>query len=323
MIVDFAVYENGRRRADITDIDILYETCHAEDTFAWIGLHEPTPEEFEAVRAEFDLHELSVADAMGPHQRPKIEAYEDSLFVVFKTAHYDEEHETVEIGEIDMFVGPHYVVHVRRGKAAPLTGARAALEAEPDRLALGPLAVLHSIAATVVSEYLPVATGLDNDIIEVEEQVFSDGRRHPTERIYFLKREVLGFHNATAPFVEVLEKLMGEHVVPVPDDLRLHVRDTLDDLLRVNDQVGTLRELLTSVLEANLAQVAVQQNDDMRTISAWVAIAAVPTMVSGIYGMNFAHMPLLDDHVGMPAALGFTLIVCAVLWSKFRSAGWL
>ncbi len=323
MIVDAAVYQDGVRRADLTDIEVLWEECGTPGTFAWIGLHEPTTEEFERVRAEFGLHELAVEDAATGHQRPKLEAYGDSLFVVLRTARYDDEHERVDVGEIDIFLGTGFLVAVRRGHPASLTTVRADLEADPSRLALGPVAVLHAIADRVVEDYLPVVLGLDNDIAEVESEVFSDSRHRPTERIYFLKREVLAFHRASAPLLEVLMRITSNSVLGVPSVLHDYFRDVQDELTRVVEQVSSQRELLNSVLEANLTQVSVRQNNDMRAISAWVAIAVVPTAVGGIYGMNVDNLPFAQHELGFAGIMALMAAICGFLYWRLRKAGWL
>lgn len=323
MIVDAAVYQDGVRRADLTDLDALWEACGGPDTFAWIGLHDPTEEEFERVRHEFGLHELAVEDAATGHQRPKLEAYGDSLFVVLRTARYDDANERVDVGEIDIFCGHDFLVAVRRGNPAGLATVRHTLEADPERLAMGPVAVLHAIADRVVEDYRPVVLGLDNDIAEVEQEVFSDSRVQPTERIYFLKREVLAFQRACSPLLDVLGRITTNPVLGVPAGLRDYFRDVQDELTRVVDQTTTHRELLTSVLEANLTQVSIRQNEDMRAISAWVAIAVVPTAVGGLYGMNVDGLPFADDTWSFASIAALTAALCALLWWRLRRAGWL
>ena len=244
---------------------------------AWIGLYEPTEEEFEAVTKEFDLHELAVEDAIHAHQRPKLDVYDDTLFVVLKPARYVDPVEVVELGEILLFVDERFVVAVRHGEASKLVAVRKALEDQPEELSNGSSAVLLAILDRVVDDYAAVLDGLEGDIRELEDEVFSETGSTPTQRIYKLKREVLQFHQATAPLVEPILLLANRRFPAVNPELRKYFTDVHDHLVRVVEKITGFRDLLTSILEANLTQVSVRQNNDMRKISAWVAIAAVPT----------------------------------------------
>ena len=323
MIIDCALYEDGKRRPGDLPLDELSSLCHAKNAFVWIGLFEPTEEEFDSVRREFELHELAVEDAINAHQRPKLEVYDDMVFVVYKTARYVEATETVEFGEVQMFVGTDYIIVVRHGEASSLVPARRWLEHRPELMAHGPAAVGYAIADRIVDDYTPVIQGLDNDIREVELEVFEEHAENPVERIYKLKREVLELHRATAPVIDPLSQIAAGRYPFVPDDLLDYYRDVQDHLLRVVEQIVTFRDLLTSVLEANLTRVSVRQNEDMRKISAWVAIAAVPTLVGGIYGMNFENMPELGTSYGYPIVLGVIATACLTLYFFFRRTGWL
>ena len=323
MIVDCAVYQSGHREPGTLDLDQVAAACRRTDAFVWIGLYEPTDEEFDTVAREFGLHELAVEDAVTAHQRPKLEMYDQSLFIVLKTARYVDELEVVQFGEIQIFVGDGFVVHVRHGEASPLAEARRRVEQRPDLLKFGPGAVAHAIVDKVVDDYAPAIAGIENDISEVEYEVFSDSGTNPVERIYKLKREVLELHGATVPLVEPLDDLTRRSFALVPDDLDEYFRDVHDHLLRIVQRVVTDRDLLSSVLEANLTRVSVRQNEDMRKISAWVAIAAVPTMIAGLYGMNFEHMPELESTYGYPVVLAFMATVCVLLYWRFRRSGWL
>jgi magnesium transporter len=327
MIVDCAVYEDGTRRAGSLELDKAYEAGRDGGDlgkFVWIGLKEPSPDEFDSVAREFHLHELAVEDAINAHQRPKIELYGDTLFLVLKTAKYHDESETVEIGEILLFVGDGFIVSVRHGSPSDLHDVRLETEKRPDLLRCGPGAILHAIVDRVVDDYEPVLAGIEDDVEELEEQVFSTARSNPTERIYKLKREVLEMHRATGPLVEPLEKLAKAHFGDiVHDQIREYFRDVLDHVLRANEAVDGFREMLNGILDANAAQVGVRQNDDMRKISAWVAIAAVPTAIAAIYGMNFKYMPELHWRVGYPAVIVVMAVVCLWLYRRFRQAGWL
>jgi magnesium transporter len=321
VIVDMALYENGVRRPGEVELEQAYEACRRPECFAWIGLFEPSTEEFDSVRREFSLHELAVEDAIKAHQRPKLEAYGDSLFVVLKTARYVEEGDQVELGEILVFVGDGFVITVRHGETA-LHDVRMRLEQRPDLLKLGPGAALYAIVDRVVDDYAPVISALDHDIRQVEAEVFS-ASGNPAERIYKLKREVLELHGAIAPLVEPVERLERREVGFVPEELTAYFRDVKDHLLRSARDVDSFRELLNSILTANLTQSSVRQNEDVRKISAWAAIIAIPTLISGIYGMNFEHMPELTWTVGYPLALGLMAGACFLLFRLFKRAGWL
>jgi magnesium transporter len=323
VIVDCAVYENGVRRKGEVALSDALEAGRREGAFAWIGVYEPTEVEFAAVRDGFGLHELAVEDAIKAHQRPKLEVYGDSLFVVLKTASYKESTEEIEFGEILLFIGEGFIVTVRHGPASGLSEVRKRLEKNPDLLRMGPGAVLYAVLDQVVDDYKPVLAGLENDITEVEGEVFSAARTHATERIYFLKREALEFHQAVAPLLTPVDRLARGDYARVHQEILPYVRDIHDHLLRTADTLAGFRDLLTSILEANLTQVAVRQNEDMRKISAWVAILAVPTMIAGIYGMNFEHMPEIKYRYGYYVILGVMLAACGVLYRQFKKSGWL
>jgi magnesium transporter len=328
MIVDCAVYEDGIRQAGDLELHEAYEAgCHrngdGHDRFVWIGLREPTEEEFDSVAREFHLHELAVEDAIKAHQRPKIEVYDESLFVVLKTARYHDDTETVEIGEILVFVGGGFVVTVRHGSPSELHEVRLKTEQRAELLRCGPGAVLHAIIDRVVDDYEPVLAGIEDDIEELEQEVFSAERTNPTERIYKLKREVLEMHRATAPLVDPLDKLASGYYENIHEDIHEYFRDVYDHVLRANETVEGFREMLNGILDANAAQVGVRQNDDMRKISAWVAIAAVPTAICAIYGMNFDNMPELHWTFGYPAALLVIALICVLLYRNFKRVGWL
>jgi magnesium transporter len=299
------------------------EACRAPDAFTWIGLYEPTEEEFDSIRREFELHELAVEDAIHAHQRPKLEVFGEMVLIVLKTARYIDPKEVVRLGEILIFLGHDYVITVRHGEASELHGVRTRLESDPELLRHGPGAVLHAIVDKVVDDYMPALVGLGEDIDEVENEVFSDTRSNPAERIYKLKREVLEFNRAVGPLVEPVDRLARGHYEVIHPEVRTYFRDVSDHLVRAHDQLENYRDLLTSVLEANLAQVTVRQNEDVRKISAIVAILAVPTMVAGIYGMNFEHMPELEWTFGYPLVVGLMASVCLLLYRYFKRIGWL
>jgi magnesium transporter len=323
-IVDCAVYSEGKRREGDLDLQDAYEQCAKDGSaWVWIGLHQPTEEEFDRVKEEFDLHPLAVEDAINAHQRPKLEEYGDSLFFVFKPARYHDDVEEVEFGEILVFMGEGFLITVRHGDTTELSDVRRQIESDPEVIGRGPAGVLHAIVDRIVDDYDPVLRGVEDDIEEVEQTVFSSQRTNEARRIYHLKQEVLDLHRATAPLIEPLERLSRDKHEFIPEGMHSYFRDVYDHAVRANEQVEAYREMLNSVLGANLTQVTVQQNDDVRKISAWVAILAVPTMIAGIYGMNFEHMPELKSTLGYPAVVAVMLTACASLYAYFKRSGWL
>lgn len=326
MIVDCAVYTDGLRRPGRLDVSEALEAALEPSSFVWIGLHEPEPGEFKAVQEELHLHELAVEDALHSHQRPKLEIYDEDLFVVLKTARYDDILETVEFSELQLFVGPNYVVTVRHGQASALAEVRTTIEKDLTRIRSGPMAVLHAVIDRVVDDYVPVIGGLDTDMAEIEDAVFDTNRPRgfdPSQRIYQLKREVLDFLRNTEPLLDPLSSLASGQIPGAHPELHSYFRDVEDHLTRVVTSIHHARELLSDALDANLAQVTTRQNDDMRTISAWVAIGGIPTVIGAIYGMNFEDMPELGWRYGYPIALVVMAVLCFALYRRFKRVGWL
>jgi magnesium transporter len=321
MIVDCAVYEDGCRREGDLPLAEAGDAAARDGSFVWIGVYEPSEEEFDAVRREFGLHELAVEDAVEAHQRPKVELYGDTLLVVLKTVRYVGAQD-LETGEILLFVNRDFVVTVRHGQAA-LHDVRLQVEKRPDLLRYGAGAVLYAIVDRIVDDYEPVVEAVESDIQDVEHEVFSPDRSNPAERIYGLEREVLDLHRAIAPLSVAIDKLARGHQDILHPELRTYFRDVHDHLLRVSGRIDGFRDLLSSALQANLTQAAVRQNEDMRKISAWVAILAVPTGVAAIYGMNFSFMPELEWRYGYPVVLLAIVLVCILLYWRFRGSGWL
>jgi magnesium transporter len=324
MIVDCAVYEDGHRREGGVELHDAYDATREDGSaWVWIGLHEPGMDEFDSVAREFELHELAVEDAVKAHQRPKLEIYGHTIFLVLKTARYLDDVEEIETGQIMLFMGPGFIISVRHGPATDLHPVRLDVEKREDLLRCGPSAVLHAIVDRVVDDYSPVLAGVDDDVEEVEDEIFSAKRTNPTERIYKLKREVQELHRATFPLIHPLEKLASDRFGLVNDTIQPYFRDVYDHAVRANEHTESLRDLLNGILDANLAQVSVRQNDDMRKITAWAAIAAIPTVVGAIYGMNFDHMPELHWRFGYPAAVLVMVVICVVLYRNFKRVGWL
>lgn len=323
MIVDCAVYEEGERRDGDLPLEHASQAARGDEAFVWIGLSEPGADELEAVAREFNLHELAVEDAVKAHQRPKLEIYDDTLFLVLKSVRYLDAEEALEIGEIMLFVHRGFIVSVRHGQASALADVRAQIEARPHLLRCGPGAVLHAIVDRVVDDYGVVVEGLEIDVQEVEAQVFSPDRDNPAARIFSLEREVIDFQRAVVPLAPAVERLARGDLDVVTPQLREYFRDVDDHLRRVSGRIEGFRDLLLTALQANLTQVSVRQNEDMRKISAWVAIIAVPTAIAGVYGMNFKVMPELEWRFGYPAVMLVIVAICAVLYLRFRRAGWL
>ena len=323
MIVDQAVYRDGHRIpcGDLSEeLEVLRRDEHG---FIWIGLKDPTDAEFALVNEELKLHPLAVEDAIKGNQRPKLDVYDDTIFVTLKTLHYIDATSDVETGEVMIFLGDRFVVTVRRGDANPLAGVRARLEHAPEHLAHGPSAVLYSVMDSVVDNYTLIDNELSEDLDLIEQHVFVGARDVDATDIYRLKREVLEVKRATTPLEVPLRRLRTEDMELIDEETRPFFGDISDHVLRVVDHLESYDRLLTDALHAHLAQISVQQNDDMRKISAWVAMAAVPTMVAGIYGMNFDYMPELRYRPAYFIVLGFLAVVEVGLYRAFRKSGWL
>src|SRR5215211_2247409 len=289
MIVDSAIYVDGKRTAELPSLQETYEACRQRRGLAWIGLYRPTEEEFSSVAKEFGLHELAVEDAIKAHQRPKLERYGDTLFVVLRAARYIDESETVEFGEIHVFVGTDFVVTVRHGEAPHLREVRSQMEGQPELLRRGPAAILYPIMDRVVDDYEPVVAGLQNDIDEIETEVFS-GNAGVSRRIYELSREVIEFQRAVQPLPGMLSALMADFEdYGVDPELQRYLRDVQDHAIRVTEQVAEVKAL---------SEAAIEQNDQVKRISAWAAILFAPTLVGTVYGMNFQYMPELSWTLG-------------------------
>jgi magnesium transporter len=327
VIVDRAIYRDGRRFAAPENLDALFDACRDRGGLAWIGLYRPSAQEFAAVAREFELHELAVEDAVKAHQRPKLERYGETMFLVLRPARYVDETETVEFGEVHVFAGPQFVITVRHSEAPDLARVREQLEARPDLLQRGSLAIVHAILDRVVDDYEPVVAGVENDIDEIEDEVF-DGSPHVSRRVYELAREVIAFQRATKPLVAILDGLM--HTSGVDDEERRYLRDVQDHALRIQEQAVGFRELLQNILSVNLtletkalSETSNAQNEEVKKISAWAAILFAPSIVGTIYGMNFEHMPELGWQLGYPFALALMFMVGIVLYVMFKRRGWI
>jgi magnesium transporter len=327
VIVDSAVYRDGQRVAEPHDFAELHAACQAPDAVAWIGLYEPTKEEFGSIAREFDLHELAVEDAVKAHQRPKLESYGESLFLVLRPARYVDETETVVFGEVAIFVGSQFVITVRHGDAPELGPVRRRLEALPELLRRGPLAILYAIVDYVVDGYEPVVAGLENDIDEIEDEVFG-GSPTVSRRIYELTREVIEFQRATDPLNDILGRLRASSAVG--DEEGQYLRDVQDHAIRAAEQADAFRSLLQNILSVNLTletkamtEASHEQSEQVKRISAWAAILFAPTLVGTIYGMNFEHMPELDWRLGYPFAVMLMVAFSVSLYFIFKRRRWI
>jgi magnesium transporter len=327
VLVDRAIYRDGQRAVDSRDLADMAADCRDGGGIAWIGLYRPTHEEFAEVTREFDLHELAVEDAVNAHQRPKLERYGDTLFCVLHPARYIDETETVEFGEVHVFAGPQFVITVRHSEAPDLAAVRRGLEARPDLLRRGTVAILHAIMDRVVDDYAPVVAGVENDIDEIEDEVF-DGSADASRRVYELTREVIHFQRATKPLIPMLERLMADP--GVGDEERRYLRDVLDHALRLQEQADGFRQLLQNILNVNLtletktlSEVSNKQNEELKKISAWAAILFAPSVVGTVYGMNFDHMPELHWRFGYLFAVGLMVAVSLMLYLLFKRREWI
>jgi magnesium transporter len=322
-IVDCAHYLEGKRqKAEKIEPAEAAEIARGEPGFIWMGMVEPSPEELAAVQDEFGLHELAVEDAQSFHLRPKVEGYEGGIsFVVLRTARYLDDKEEVEFGEVSIFVGPGFVITVRQGAGSDLHGARLRLEQRPHLLEEGPASVLWAIIDKIVDDYAPVVEGLEEDIEQVERLVFS-GAAAPTHRIYLLRREVTDFYRAVHPLLGPAAAITQGGVLEISDGLRQYFRDVDDHLKLVNEEIVAQRDLLSTILQANMAVVAGEQNDVVRKISAWAAIITVPTFIASFYGMN-TYMPELQWHGMYIVVLVLMLLAGFLLYASFKRAHWL
>ena len=336
-LIDDAIYVDGRRVATPETLQDVFAVLKEKNGFAWIGLYRPTDDEIRSVADEFTLHHLAIEDALKGHQRAKIERFADTLFLVLRPARYIDADERVEFGELHVFVGPDFVVTIRHAESPDLASVRRRLEGTPDLLAFGPQAVLYAILDQVIDEYAPVVAGLENDIDEIEDQLF-DGDQAVSRRIYALSREVIEFQRATQPLIGMLESLQEAFESRHVDvELHRHLRDVLDHTIRVVERVDAFRELLQNALTVHSTLVAQRQNDETRRlsetglaqseevkkISSWAAILFAPTLVGTIYGMNFRHMPELDWRLGYPFAIALMFAMGFALYAVFKRKGWL
>jgi len=333
-LIDCGVYVDGHRLSGkytyaaalskVSEIDLA-----EHEAFVWIGLHEPDESQMQDVAEVFGLHPLAVEDAVVAHQRPKLERYDDTLFLVLKTVNYVPHEsvvlarEIVETGEVMVFVGKDFVITVRHGEHGGLSEVRKRMDADPDQLRLGPYAVMHAIADYVVDHYVEVTRLMECDIDAIEEVAFSPGRTLDVEPIYLLKREVVELRRCVNPLSAAFQRMQSENRDLISKEVRRYLRDVGDHQTAAADQINSYDDMLNSLVQAALARVGMQQNSDMRKISAWAGIVAVPTMIAGIYGMNFEFMPELKWHWSYPIVISLMVLICLFLYRNFRNNNWL
>ena len=326
MIVDSALDRDGER-VPVTcgprDLVELRAQATGEHDFVWVGIHEPSESELAAVAKAFDLHPLAVEDALMAHQRPKLERYDDSLFLTIKTLWYVDAEDAVETGEVNMFVGSDFIVTVRHGRGAELHSARLGLEHKSQVLTHGPSAVVYAVCDRIVDEYLDVVASLEEDVDEVEESVFSPERTNDSERIYTLKREIAEVRRAVYPLRDPMKAFAAGNVHGVSAEAGPFFRDVADHVTRAAETVDNLDQLLSTAFDAHLAEITIRQNEDMRKISAGAALVVVPTLIAGVYGMNFTHMPELHWTYGYPMAVALMILSSLALWWFFKRSKWL
>jgi magnesium transporter len=321
-IINCAAYAGGRRLADI-ELNNVHDILKEKDKFVWIGLYEPSEEILSKVQDEFNLHDLAIEDAHRAHQRPKIELYGDSIFVVLRTGQMNQERH-IEFGETHFFVGMNFIVSIRHGSSIPYTEVRSRCEKMPDLLGKGQGFVLYAIMDFIVDRYFPVVDELEQELEVIEDKIFKGKpSRETTEQIYELKRELLEVKRAVSPLIDICNRLMRFDIKSISNETQPYFRDIYDHAVRINEMIDNTRELLNTALEANFSLISISQNDTSKKFAGWAAIIAMPTMIAGFYGMNFKFMPELDWHYGYYAVIIITIAVCSLLYYFFRRSGWL
>lgn len=322
-VINCVAYAEGRRVGEV-EIEEISEVIKRPDRFVWIGLHEPDEELLKQMQQQFGLHDLAVEDAHRAHQRPKIELYEDSLFIVLRTAQWNAAERHIEFGETHIFVGEHYLLSVRHGSTRAYRDVRSRCETTPRLLAKGPGFALYALMDSIVDQFFPVVDGLEQELQSLEEKIFNDTfSRETTAEIYQLKRELLEVKRAVSPLIDICNRLVRFDLELIPEGTRPYFRDVYDHVVRINEMVDMLRELLTTALEANFSLISINQNDVTKRFAGWAAIIAVPTAIAGLYGMNFDWMPELRWQYGYPMVLLITIASCVILYAHFKRSGWL
>jgi magnesium transporter len=321
-VINCAVYDRQGERRDVS-LDAISDVLAVDDgSFVWVGLYEPEEALLDKLQEEFGLHDLAVEDAQHAHQRPKIEAYGNSLFVAVHTAQVVEDR--IRFGETHAFLGPRYLVTVRHGASLSYSPVRARVEREPELLALGPTYALYAVLDFIVDNYLPIVSEFRDSLNALEQDVFAETfRRDTIVKLYELKRELTQLRLAVAPMQDILSQLTRIHGALVPEEVRLYFRDVLDHALRVNESTDTLREMLTAAMSVNLSLVTIAQGEVVKRLAGWAALLAAPTLIASWYGMNFVHMPELAGKYSYPVLIGVVAAVCIGLYAYLKKVRWL
>jgi magnesium transporter len=322
-VVNCAAYSEGCRIATIP-VEAISDHLLEPNRFVWIGLHDPSGNILKQIQEEFQLHELAIEDALRAHQRPKLETYGETLFIVVRTVQMNYESRKLDFGETHFFVGKNFIVSIRHGSSRAYSEVRARCESTPQLLRKGPGFALYAVMDSIVDGYFPVIDELGQELEVLEERIFSEKpSRETTKQIYDLKRQLVEVKRAVSPLIDVCTRLTRFDLEVIPEDTRPYFRDVYDHVIRINEMVDSTREILATALEANFSLVSISQNEIQKRFAGWAAILAVPTMIAGIYGMNFKFMPELDWQYGYPVILSIIVIVCGLIYSAFKRAGWL
>ena len=321
-IINCAAYAGGQKIADI-ELSNVHDALKEKDKFVWIGLYEPSEALLSKVQSAFNLHDLAIEDAHRAHQRPKIELYGDSIFIVLRTAQMNQERH-IEFGETHFFVGNNFIVSIRHGSSVSYTEVRSRCETMPELLEKGQGFVLYAIMDFIVDRYFPVVGELEQELDIIEDKIFKGKpSRETTEQIYELKRELLEVKRAVSPLIDMCNRLMRFDIKSISNETQPYFRDIYDHALRINEMIDNTRELLNTALEANFSLISISQNDTSKKFAGWAAIIAIPTMIAGFYGMNFKFMPELEWHYGYYAVIAVTICACSLLYYFFKRSGWL
>lgn len=320
-VVNCAAYSEGRKVSDVT-IEDISEVLKEPDKFVWIGLHEPGADMLKKIQIEFGLHDLAIEDALRAHQRPKIEAYGETLFIVLRTIQMHQKQ--IDLGETHFFVGHNFIISVRHGSSLAYTDVRSRCESTPHLLKNGPGFALYAIMDTIVDQYFPVIDALAQELDDLEEMIFDEKlRRETTAQIYHLKHQLLDVKRSVSPLIDICNRLMRFDLKLIEEETRHYFRDVYDHAIRINEMVDNSRDLLSTALEANLSLISISQNEVSKKFAGWAAIIGIPTMVAGVYGMNFKVMPELEWPLGYPIIMLITFGSCIGLYFRFKRSGWL
>ncbi len=322
-VVNCVAYHKGLRVANV-EINEISSMLRKRDHFVWVGLHEPGADLLKNIQQAFGLHDLAIEDSFKAHQRPKLETYGDSIFLVLRNVQIVPNDYHIDFGETHFFLGPNYIVNIRHGSSLAYTEVRARCEETPELLSKGPAFALYAVMDSIVDQYFPVIEELEKELDEVEDEIFGNKpTRGTTQRIYELKRELLEVKRVITPIIDICNRLMRFDIKLVPDDTRPYFRDVYDHAIRINEMLETTRDLVTAALEANFSLTSISQSEVSKKFAGWAAIIGVPTMIAGIYGMNFEAMPELHWTYAYPVVLIVTFCLCIILYIFFKRSGWL